>query len=168
MNYIALRTHTTVIFFIILLSFVGVIGLAENFAQLLAWISSYPISLLNVDIVTEGNRFILSRENSLDSTFINILNVHNFSLYYGLIIVQSLIISTPSEGYICRVKNLIKFTIIVIFSQMALIIGFALDTSTLGAYDEVAIYSYSAWWTMGPILIVAFWYWKFWRNFWSE
>ena len=166
MSYIGIYTHIKIIFFIVLLSIVGFIGLADKLSSAIDTLMSYPFSYLDVNVITEGNRFVLSRENTHIGPNVNILKVHNFSFYYGLVIVSSVVIATPNDKYIYTIRNFIILTLVVLFAQLIILSGFALDTSNFGAHDEVAIYSYSAWWTMGPVIIAVTWYWKFWRKFW--
>ena len=124
MNYIAVRLHIKIVLYVVFLSFLGLIGLADKLSNTISVITSYPFSFFDVNVIIEGNRFILSRENSYHETTVKILDVHHFSFFYGLVIVLSVVIATPEDKYIYRIRNFIILTLVVLFAQLIILSGF--------------------------------------------
>lgn len=141
-------------------AFLGALGLASVYAVGVGSVAGVLSSLfdgsVSVDSATltiAGSAFGSPREPML---------IPAYSLYYAIPVVVAVVGATPA----LPLPRRLLLTSLAVggtwIGQAVLVTGFARMDLSGTLQSNYALVSYAAWWSMGPVLFAAWWYWTRW------
>jgi hypothetical protein len=144
----------------LLLGVVGFFGGVAVYGQLLGAIAGSLSSLIGTTVRFDGEMLVMIHDSQ--SLLQLPLEFHpNFS-YAAVPLLVGLIGATPDLSIGKRMILGLVAPVGILIIQAFLLIGFSLiDTSTPKLF-EASRSAYTAFWSIGPLLFAAWWFWSYW------
>ena len=135
-------------------------GAATAYAHALGQVTGLLSGLFGTSVRFDGELIVVVRETA--SLLQRPLELHpNFS-YSAIPLLVGLTVATPGLRWQKRLALGFATVLGALAGQAFLLTGFSLiDTSTAALFSQSKSF-YTAWWSMGPLLFAAWWFWTNW------
>ena len=157
-----LASLVTALGLILVIALLGFSGGSVLYGELLGHTAGFLSGLTGTSVTFDGDLLIIIQDP--DSLAQRPLEIHpNFS-YSAIPLLFGLVVATPR--FPVRKRALFGLaTLGAIFVTQAFILtGFSFIDTTTDAFYDASRATYSAFWSMGPLLVAAWWFWSYWRS----
>ena len=144
----------------VILAVLGFWGGATAYAQALGQVAGTVSGVFGTSVRFDGELIVAVQDTA--SLLQRPLELHpNFS-YSAIPLLVGLVAATPGQRWQKRIVLGSATALGVLAGQAFLLAGFSLiDTSTAALFSQSKSV-YTAWWSMGPLLFAAWWFWTRW------
>ena len=138
----------------------GLLGGVAVYGEVLGWVAGKTSILVGTSIHFNGDLIVVVRDGA--SSVQRPLELHPSFSYSAISLLFGLVVATPGRRWQQRLVLAFMTLLGILGAQVVLLTGFSLLDTGTDSLLAASMAIYSAWWSMGPFLFAAWWFWMHW------
>ena len=145
---------------LLVVAILGLLGGVVVYGEVLGWVAGKTATLVGISIHFNGDLIVVVRDGA--SSVQRPLELHPSFSYSAISLLFGLVVATPGRRRQERFVFALMTLLGILGAQVVLLIGFSLLDTNTDSLLSASMAIYSAWWSMGPFLFAAWWFWMHW------